>query len=164
MATSASLRIPKQLEEVVLQVHPEGRVIGFLFMSPQSSHYPVGETPLDIFNAATPFVVLRREAPDELRFYNKSSIIRVEYEANTSREIADTAPIHCRLQMMDGTLICGNIRRHLHPDYARLSDYLNLFDERFAEIFTDDGKLWLVNKSYIVYVTPLDEQGQPCVE
>ena len=163
MATSASLKIPKRLEQVILQVHPEGRVVGFLFVSPQSATSPAGETPLDILNLATPFVVLRREAPNEVRFYNKSSIIRVECEAPNSTDMEDTEPLHCRLQMMDGTLICGNIRRHLHPDYARLSDYLNLSDERFAELFTDDGKLWLVNKSYIVYVTPLDEQGQPCV-
>ena len=163
MTTSASLRIPKRLEQVVLQVHPEGRVVGFLFVSPQSDHYPAGETPLDIFNSATPFVVLRREAPDEVRFYNKSSIIRVECEPHITAELEDAEPLYCRLQMMDGTLISGKIRRHLHPDYARLSDYLNLFDERFAEVFTDDGKRWFVNKSYIVYVTPLDEQGQPCV-
>jgi hypothetical protein len=164
MTTSTLLKIPKRLAQVVLQVHPEGRVVGFLFVSPQSTHYPAGETPLDLFNAATPFVVLRRTAPDELRFYNKNAIIRVECEADTPTEIKEIEPLYCRLQMMDGTLICGNIRRHLHPDYARLSDYLNLCDERFIEIFTDDGKQWLVNKSYIVYVTPLDQQGQPCVE
>ena len=162
MITSSSLRVPKQLQEVVLHIHPEGRVVGCFFTSPQSPTCPTGETPLDILNQPIPFVVLRREAPEELRFYNKGSIIRVEYETEHAAEIAALPSLRCLLHMMDGTLIRGYIRRDLHPDYARLSDYLNHCSERFAEIYADEGKLLLVNKSYVVYVTPLDEKGQPC--
>jgi hypothetical protein len=63
--------------------------------------------------------------------------------------------------MMDGSLIDGCIRHSLPPEHARLSDYLNLSEERFIRIHTQGGQLWLVNKSYIVYVTPLDEHMKP---
>lgn len=163
MFSSSALKIPKKLHQVVLRIHPEGRVVGILFLHHQTKYSSQGEDPLEVMNQSEPFVVLRREAPDELRFYNKSSIIHVEYDEEPVAEFSDISPLYCRLHLMDGSLIEGCIRLHLPPNHARLSDYLNVSDERFAKIHTDSGKLWLVNKSYIVYVTPLDGYNPPSI-
>jgi hypothetical protein len=42
----------------------------------------------------------------------------------------------------------------LPPDRARLLDYLNLMEERFVKVDTDDGRVCLVNKPYIVCAFP----------
>lgn len=163
MLSSSPLKIPKKRKQVVLQVHPDGKVVGSLFLSHQSKHAWREEEPLDVLNQPSPFVVLQREDPDELRFYNKTSIVRVEYQEDSTPDLEDMTPLYCRLHMMDGSLVDGCIRHALRPDHARLSDYLNLNDERFAKIHTKDGDLWLVHKAYIVYVTPLDEQMKPSI-
>ena len=74
------LKIPKKLKLVTLWVHPEGRVVGSLFLRPQSANRAGEEEPLEVLNTADPFLVLKRDQPDELRFYNKSSVVRVEYD------------------------------------------------------------------------------------
>jgi hypothetical protein len=158
MAASTPLKIPKKLTQVTLHIHPEGTVVGAFFLSHRRQRASYAEEPLDVLNQASPFVVVKRQEPDELRFYNKASIVRVEYNAESAPELDNLMPLHCRLHMMDGSLIDGCIRRLLPPDHARLSDYLNLHEERFIQLHTTNGKLWLVNKSYIVYVTPLDGQ------
>jgi hypothetical protein len=161
MVASTPLKIPKKLTQVTLRVHPEGTVVGAFFLSHYRKRATSAEEPLDVLNQASPFVVVQRQEPDELRFYNKASIVRVEYRAEPLPELDNLTPLYCRLYMMDGSLIDGCIRRLLPPSHARLSDYLNLHEERFIKLHTTDGQLWLVNKSYIVYVTPLDEQLQP---
>lgn len=161
MVSRAPLKIPKKLKQVTLRVHPDGTVIGSFFLSHHRKRTSGAEEPIDVLNQSHPFVVVQREEPDELRFYNKASIVRVEYDAEFSPQLDNITPLYCRLHMMDGSLIDGCIRRPLPPDHARLSDYLNLTEERFIRMHTKDGQLWLVNKSYIVYVTPLDEHMQP---
>jgi hypothetical protein len=161
MVLRAALKIPKKLKQVTLHVHPDGTVIGSFFLSHHRKRTSGAEEPIDVLNQSHPFVVVQREEPDELRFYNKASIVRVEYDEEFSPQLENITPLYCRLHMMDGSLIDGCIRRPLPPDHARLSDYLNLNEKRFIRIHTKGGQLWLVNKSYIVYVTPLDEQMQP---
>jgi hypothetical protein len=161
MVSRAPLKIPKKLKQVTLRVHPDGTVIGSFFLSHHRKRTSGAEEPIDVLNQSHPFVVVQREEPDELRFYNKASIVRVEYDEEFSPQLDNITPLYCRLHMMDGSLIDGCIRRPLPPDHARLSDYLNLTEERFIKMHTKGGQLWLVNKSYIVYVTPLDEQMQP---
>jgi hypothetical protein len=55
---------------------------------------------------------------------------------------------------MDGSMISGEIREQLSPERARLYDYLNKDDDRFLKIFTGDDHICLVNKSYVIQVTP----------
>lgn len=148
------LKIPKKLKPVTLWVHPEGRVVGSLFLRPQSPNAPREEEPLEVLNTADPFLVLRREDPDELRFYNKSSVVRVEYQEDAPTLPNDVRPLLCTLHLMDGSLIGGTIRKVLPPDRARLFDYLNLHDERFVKIYCDDDSVCAVNKAYITCVTP----------
>lgn len=153
---SDKLVVPKQLSQVTLWVHPEGIVEGALFVSIE--HDPSHpEDPAQVLNHTSPFIVVRRENPDELRFYNKSSIVRVHYRANESTT-PDLQPLRCTLHMMDGSLLRGEIRRELPPDRSRFYDFLNLEKERFAKLYLEEDQVCLVNKSYIV--CGLDESAR----
>lgn len=148
------LKIPKKLKPVTLWIHPEGRVVGSLFLRPQSPNTPGEEEPLEVLNTTDPFLVLKRDDRDELRFYNKSAVVRVEYEDEKSLSIPDVQSLPCTLHLMDGSLIPGTIRKALPPDRSRLFDYLNLHDEQFIKIYCDGGVVCVVNKSYVACVTP----------
>ena len=147
------LKIPKKLKLVTLWVHPEGRVVGSLFLRPQSANRAGEEEPLEVLNTADPFLVLKRDQPDELRFYNKSSVVRVEYDDDPVPP-PSVDPLPCGLHLMDGSLITGTIQRALPPDRSRLFDYLNLNDERFVKVHCTGGNICVVNKAYIACVTP----------
>jgi hypothetical protein len=148
------LKIPKKLKPVTLWVHPEGRVVGSLFLRPQSPNAPREEEPIEVLNTPDPFLVLRRDDRDELRFYNKTAVVRVEYEDDAPQSIPDVQTLLCTLHLMDGSLISGIIRKALPPDRARLFDYLNLHGEHFVKVHCEDGMVCVVNKSYIACVTP----------
>lgn len=149
-----TLKVPKKLRSISLWVHPEGRVLGGIYVREQSANYAGEEQPLEILNQAEPFLVVKRQAPDELRFYNKRSIIRVEYEreSETGGDSSDETFLHCRLQMMDGSLISGTIQEALPPDRSRLLDYLNRVHDNFIKLYSDDGPVYLINKAYIIHV------------
>ena len=155
MYWTSQLRIPKKLKQVTLWVHPEGRLVGSLFLNLQSKNYTGGEEPLEVLNQTDPFLVCKRDDPAELRFYNKASIVRVEYQEETLPPSEGVEPLQCRLYMMDGAVIEGHIRRLLPPGRSRLYDYLNMDDEQFVKLYVGDGNICLVNKSYIVCATPL---------
>jgi len=150
------LKVPKKLRPVILWVHPEGRVIGSIYLRIQSPDHAGNEQPLEALNACESFLVFNRDEPAELRFYNIKSVIRIEYEATEDDETADTDatnnPMRCHLQLMDGSYIDGSIRESLPPNHARLLDYLNRSDEAFIKVYMDDGLIYLINKSYINHV------------
>ncbi|MEE8303468.1 MAG: hypothetical protein V3S24_13655 [Candidatus Tectomicrobia bacterium] len=152
-----NIKIPKKQKQVTLWIHPEGRVVGSLFLSLQSKSSDGEEVPLEALNHPKTFVVLRRDDFDEVRFYNKASIVRVEYHKEELAESEEIDQLECRLCLMDGSIVEGTIKRALPPDYARLYDYLNMPDERFTEIHTGEGIVCLINKSYIVSVKSLKE-------
>ncbi len=166
-----TLKVPKKLHPVSLWVHPEGRVLGSIYLRTQSPSHAGSEQPLEALNLCESFLVFNRDEPSELRFYNIKSIIRVEYtssaeiadetDANTDPE-TDNNAMRCHLQLMDGSYISGTIREPLPPNHARLLDYLNRSDETFIKIHVDDGLMYLINKSYInhVHVENSDENGQ----
>ena len=159
MHWTSQFRIPKKLKQVTLWIHPEGRLVGSLFLNLQSKNYTGEEEPLEVLNQADPFLVCKREDPDELRFYNKTAIVRIEYHEETLPSTEGVEPLPCRLSMMDGSIIDGSIRRLLPPGHARLYDYLNMDDEQFVKLHVGDGNICLVNKSYVVCVTPLNVSG-----
>ncbi len=150
------LKVPKKLRPVTLWVHPEGRVIGAIYLRIQSPDHAGSEQPLEALNACESFLVFNREEPAELRFYNIKSVIRLEYEATEDDETADVDasnnPMRCHLQLMDGSSIDGSIRESLPPTHARLLDYLNRNNEAFIKVYMDDGLIYLINKSYINHV------------
>lgn len=151
------LKIPKHLRPVTLWVHPEGRVIGSLFLRKQSPHHAGQEEPVEVLNQDEAFLVVKRDHPDELRFYNRASIVRVEYETTPGASLPDVKVIPCRIHMMDGSLITGTIRQPLPPDRSRLFDYLNQPSERFVKLHVKPNLVLLINKSYIIQATSLEE-------
>ena len=145
-----TLKLPTKNKKVKLWVHPAGAVVGSLFIH----HNENGEDQavLDILNQPEPFIVFQVDTPDEIRFYNRQTIIRIEY--NDKDAISESAKtLYCLIHMMDGSLIEGTIKEALPPEHARLYDYLNIQDSRFLKIFVDDDEVCLINKAYINQVT-----------
>lgn len=157
MSQDSSLQIPKKRQKVTLWVYPDGKVVGSLFLSHQSMNSWRAEEPLDILNRDASFVIVQCEAPDEIRFYNIASIVRVEYEDDDPAASDHMAPLPCRLYMMDDSLIEATIKRDCSPDNARLYDNLNVEHEHFVKVHIEDGNICLVNKSYIVRGVGLQE-------
>lgn len=155
--TSDDLKIPKKQKLVTLWVHPEGRVTGSIFLYQQANDHAGSETPIEVLNNAAPFLVLERADIREPRFYNKRSIIRVEYQGEDDEETAQMSVVKCRLHMMEGTLLDGTIKEFLRPEYQRLFDYINRADESFVRIRTEQDSVCLVNKAYIVHITQLED-------
>ncbi|HFQ14059.1 MAG TPA: hypothetical protein ENK40_04600 [Gammaproteobacteria bacterium] len=151
-------RVPKNKRQATLWVHPDGQVIGSIFVLAQSTLHAGEEQPVEALNGDSPFIVISMEEPNELRFYNRNSVLRLEY---TEEEplVDEASDIHCRIHMMDGALIDGRIREALPHDRSRLFDYLNRREDRFIKIYTGEREVCLVNKSYINYVTSEDAES-----
>jgi hypothetical protein len=98
---------------------------------------------------------LQKDKPDELRFYNRNSIIRVEYNGDFP-EAEDSNHLSCSLNMMDGSLIEGTIRENLPPEHSRLFDYINQEKSRFIKLYFNNDEICLINKSYIVHINTKD--------
>jgi len=150
-----TLKVPKKLHPITLWVHPEGRVLGSIYLRIQSPTHAGSEQPVDALNLCESFLVFNRENPPELRFYNIKSIIRAEYSTESedlSERQRKNNPLRCHLQLMDGSYIDGIICESLPPNHARLLDYLNRTDEVFIKVYMDDGQIYLINKSYINHV------------
>ncbi|MGE3542084.1 MAG: hypothetical protein AB7N91_32290 [Candidatus Tectimicrobiota bacterium] len=159
MQRNQRYQIPKQLRQVSIWVHPEGLVVGSLFLSYHTRNGAGLEDPLAVLNEASPFVALQRHHPDELRFYNKQALVRIEYQDDEMLMEEGLTTLHCQLAMMDGSLLAGTVRHLLPPGRARLYDYLNLNTERFVRLYVAEG-VCLVNKAYIVGATPLQEPSE----
>ncbi len=155
---STHLRIPKKMKEVMLWVHPTGAVVGSIFLYFKGQGENAVEDPLDVLNHEDPFLVLHREAPDEIFFCNKNSIVRVEYADKGAPDPVSAVVIPCRLHMMDGSIVDGIIKESLPPENSRLFDYMNISDERFIKLHVDEHYRCLINKAYIVRVVPRDPE------
>ena len=152
MANSEFFKVPKLKKQVTLWVHPEGQVIGEIFLLEQSSLHAGSEQPIEALNHDAPFIVISMEAPSQLRFYNRNSVIRVEYLENESTHSESITRIDCQIQMMDGSLLDGQVIEILPQDRSRIFDYLNHSQDRFIKLYTSDEEVCLINKSYINYV------------
>lgn len=146
------LRIAKAQRQVSMWVHPEGLVKGAIFVTVGHDN-ETQEDPRYVLNADKPFLVLYREQPEEVRFYNRSSIVRVEYDGDKPSDDENATVIACRIHMMDGSLLDGEIIEVLPADHSRLYDYLNQGQERFIRLFTGESQVCMVNKNYIIQVT-----------
>lgn len=155
----SSLRIPKKPMPVTLWVHPEGRVAGAIFLHLPGAEGGRGEQPIDVLNEATDFLVIQREPPEGVRFYNKASIVRVEYWDGTDAAGADGRPLPCRITMMDGSLIDGALAKAAPVERSRLYDYMNDTAERFLKLLCGANEVMLINKSYVVCISPLEAEA-----
>lgn len=153
-------KIPKSSQQVTLWVHPQGRVSGSIFLREQSLHHAGAEYPDEVFNQDEEFLVFQVGEPDELRFYNRKSIVRAEYTGTqTGAQPEGVTPVACRLYMMDGSVITGSINKAMAPGYTRLVDHLNAAAERFLSLQVEDDTVYLINRSYIIHATDLGDQS-----
>ena len=152
---SDALKIPKKRIPVKVWVHPDGLVLGEIFVHLQSSRHDGEEEPAEMLNGSDAFFVMRSRS-GELRFYNKHAVVRLEYSAQVARLEAGCAScLQARLHLMDGSCLEGTIQEVLPPGNARLYDYINIFDQRFVRLFLPDETVALVSKAYIVRVEEL---------
>ena len=147
------LKIAKALRQVDMWVHPEGLVHGAIYVT-LGEDKATTEDPKHVLNGDTPFLVLKRNKPEGLQFYNRSAIVRVEYEEPKPGDTKYTI-LPCRVTMMDGSVIVGEIIEVLPDEHARLYDYLNRSDTRFIRLFTDANQVCMVNKSYAIQVSSI---------
>ncbi len=148
----SSLKIRKRQVPVALWVHPEGKVVGSMFLTFPSPESAGGEQPADVINRAVDFLVFKLDDTEEIRFYNKSSIVRVEYRDADAVRSDSGRPQSCRITMMDGALFDGEICKQQPEENSRLYDYMNDSCERFLTLRLDAGSIALINKSYIVSI------------
>lgn len=148
------LKIPKLEKELRLWTHPDGLVFGSIFLHLPDAARPNGEDPWELLNGGEDFLVVRRQDPEEIRFYNKASLVRVEYlDAAVYVAGKDLA---CRVQLMDGSIIDGAMRKSLPPERSRLYDYMNTDNPRFLKLYVDANTVCLVNKSYVGFISTRD--------
>ena len=145
------LKIAKALRQVTMWVHPEGPVKGSIYVT-VGEEDGTQEDPSYVLNDDSPFLVLRRSEGEVIRFYNRASIVRVEYEENKPVGVKFTT-LGCRVHMMDGSVIDGEIIEVLPNDKSRLYDYLNQGKERFVRLYTDANQVCMLNKSYVIQIT-----------
>ncbi|MCG5534597.1 hypothetical protein [Ectothiorhodospira mobilis] len=154
MVDTDALKIPKRRKPVKVWVHPDGLVLGSLFVHLQSAHRPGEEEPAEVLNGPEPFFVMECGSARELRFYNKHSVVRMEYTLDEGPPGDYAVYLPARLHLMDGSNLEGVIREMLDPQKARLFDYINIHEHRFVRLFLSETEAALVNKAYIVRVTP----------
>ena len=145
------LKVPKREKPVTLWTHPDGLVLGAIYLRVQSDDAR-GEDPWSVLNEAEDFLVVRRCEPDELRFYNKASLIRVQYTEDELYVAESGKDLPCRVYMMDGSVIEGAMRKSLPPERSRLYDYMNTDNPRFLKLYVESNAVCLVNKSYVGYI------------
>ncbi|MGH8663433.1 MAG: hypothetical protein ACREUX_04115, partial [Burkholderiales bacterium] len=114
------------------------------------------EDPWAIMNDHDDFLVVRRQEPEELRFYNKASLIRVEYAEDELYVAESGKDLPCRVHLMDGSVIEGAMRKSLPPERSRLYDYMNTDNPRFLKLYVEAGAVCLVNKSYVGYIMTVE--------
>lgn len=154
------LKIPKVEKPVTLWAHPDGLVLGAIYLRVPEPDSPSGEDPWTLLNIPDDFLLVRRHDPDELRFCNKASLIRVECNEEELYVTDAGKDLFCRVHMMDGSLIDGAMRKSLPPERSRLYDYMNTDNPRFLKLYVGDKSVCLINKSYVGYIMTLEEQAQ----
>jgi hypothetical protein len=146
------LKIPKVEKQVTLWTHPDGLVLGSIYLHMGDAERSRAEDPWAVMNDNEDFLVVRRHDPEELRFYNKASLIRVQYTEDELYIAESGKDLPCRVHMMDGSVIDGAMRKSLPPERSRLYDYMNTDNPRFLKLYVESSAVCLVNKSYVGYI------------
>lgn len=149
-----ALKIPKKHQHVKVWVHPAGPVFGTIFLHYQSNTHEGEEEPIEVLNHPDPFLVMKCGEYEEVRFYSKNSIVRVEHAGKVPDSEGAIVTLPTRLYMMDGSVLDGVIKESLPPEHSRLFDYLNILQDRFVRLFSGHNEVLLVNKAYISCVSP----------
>ncbi len=154
-----ALKIPKRSKQVKVWVHPAGPVLGTIFLNYQSNVHEGEEEPIEVLNHPAPFLVMKCDGYEDIRFYSKNSIVRVEHAGKAPPPKGSLVTLPTRLYMMDGSVLDGFIRESLPPEYSRLFDYLNILQDRFVRLYACNSEVLLVNKAYIARVSPIENES-----
>ena len=144
--------IPKALRQVTLWVHPEGRVIGSLFLSFHTKNGPGLRILVPSSMRQRRFSCQRAEPEDSVSITKGPlSAWNTRRKRHRARRVRASRryTVKCRSWMARSSQVLCAIHP---PNHERLYDYLNLSKERFAKLYLEDGNVCLVNKAYIVCV------------
>jgi hypothetical protein len=150
------LKIPKIEKALRLWAHPDGLVLGSIFLHLPEPERARIEDPWRVLNGVEDFLVVRLDGPEALRFYNKASLIRVEYQEDEPYISDSGKDLFCRVHMMDGSVIDGAMRKSLPPERSRLYDYMNTDNPRFLKLYIEGTGVCLINKTYVGFITSRD--------
>ena len=155
--TEPDLIEPKRTRPVRLWVHPEGPVDAEIFLRPPGPARE-GELPVAVLNHPDPFLVCRCGAAQrpQIRFYNKHSLVRVEYVDASEESAHAEVTLEGEFQLMDGSVFTGVIRENLPKQRRRLLDFMNQYPARFLRLFPRGGGVSLINRAYVMRVVPLN--------
>lgn len=148
--------VPKALMQVRMWIHPEGQVLAGIYLVAERPGEQPAELPIELLNNPHPFFACQCLGGEDLRFYNKNALVRMEYESQAEHAMPADVTLSGEFSLMDGSVFVGTIRENLPPDRRRLLDYLNVHVDRFIRIFVDDDMVVVLNKAYIVRAIPRD--------
>jgi hypothetical protein len=119
----------------------------------QSNGHAGQERPEHLLNRKEPFLVFKCDTPNEVRFYSKKAIIRLQYSDGQPEASTPLMILGARLHLMDGSTLAGEIKEFPSQDRRRLFDYINSTSEAFIKLHLRTGDVCLINKAYIVRVS-----------
>ena len=146
--------VQKKCFPVVLEMRDEKTLSGsvFLHFAKDESGYP--ETPADLVNDHSRFIVIDEEQKG-ISFIGKDSILRLIYQRGELQEpdaVENFSASVC-ITMNDKRELRGEVSALLPEEHARLFDYLNREDELFITVADTENNFVLANKDFINKVT-----------
>jgi hypothetical protein len=130
----------------------EGIAIGGdLHVQPAAARHLGAETPLEMLNRAEPFFPLTQDDGEAI-FIAKRQVAYVEQRATVNlsdpvrASVARMFPLEVTL--VGGLTLTGVSQSELPPQHARTSDFLNLGNDTFFPLQTEQALLF-VNRSHV---------------
>lgn len=152
----SEFRIEKERLPVVVVTTAGDRMFGDMFVQAYIRHRSGREEPSDIMNGPEPFFPLA-VASGELVLIAKEWVREVEIVGDAGADDAAMAsrPATVEITVSGGPTRIGRVYLEVPFDRPRLLDFLNRFDQRFLELYTDEG-MRLVNVRLLERVRQLD--------
>ena len=153
--TDTRFIVSKNRFPVTIDMRDGNRLTGHFFLHFAKDETGVPETPIDLINGETRFIVFDGEE-NGICFVGKDSILRILYTEDTSSTLDDSVEnfsTSILVAMSDGQQISGDVAALLPEEHTRLFDLLNRDEYKFLAVQVNAKEKMLVNMDYINSVT-----------
>jgi len=142
--------VSKNRFPVTIDLRDGNRVTGHFFLHFAKDETGVPESPVDLVNAESRFVVFDEDLKG-ICFIGKDSILRIFYTQSElfGLDNVENFSTSILVTMSDGEKIAGNVGALLPEEHPRLFDLLNRDEYRFLSMDVAEGEKTLVNMDYI---------------
>lgn len=150
-------RIEKSRVAVVLRLRSGERIRGAIFVQPSAYLHFEREEPVDLFNAAEPFLPVEVDGGDVL-LVAKDHVVEVEGAMGAHDDdlrLASARAATLTVTLSDGVVRTGKVFLEMPSDRARVLDYLNSIHDRFF-VLHDEDEIYLINARAVEHVRPRD--------